>query len=234
MNLRHGTNKISLKVKAIIFCALSVIVIVIAAKNIINNNSMKDKSTNNTSQTATGQKIIKESKSEDGETKDKEAEKLESQYKKAESLFRNKQYAESIKEADSIIKQDKDFYKAYNIKGIALCYSNNFEEGMNNIDKSLELNPEYGYARFNKALAYELYGQYDKALIWYDKDLQIEDYVWSYYGKASIYGRRGDVENTVKYLKIALNMAPEIKSIAKNEKDFDPVRNSKSFQDLFK
>ena len=155
-------------------------------------------------------------------------------YAEAEKFFSSKQYSDAIAKADEIISKDKEFYKAYNIKGIALCYSNNYEEGMKNIDKALGINSNFGYARFNKALAYELYGKYDDALNWYDKDLEIEKYIWSYYGKASIYGRRGDVENTVKFLKIAVDMSPDIKSIAREEKDFDPVKDSSQFQDLIK
>ncbi|WP_415875492.1 tetratricopeptide repeat protein [Clostridium sp.] len=105
---------------------------------------------------------------------------------------------------------------------------------MKNIDKALNINPNYGYGRFNKALAYELYGHYDEALSWYDKALEVEKYVWSYYGKASIYGRRGDVANTVKYLKIAIDMQESVKEEAKKEKDFDNVRNSKEFMELVK
>jgi peptidoglycan/xylan/chitin deacetylase (PgdA/CDA1 family) len=159
---------------------------------------------------------------------------LEAEYNKAYGLFFENKYNEAITIADNIIKKDANFYKAYNIKGIALCFSNNFESGMKNIDKSLVINPNFGYARFNKALAYELYGHYDDSLKWYDKALEVENYVWSHYGKASIYGRLGDVGNTVKYLKIAITMQESVKEEAKSEKDFDKVRNSKEFIELVK
>lgn len=222
MRIKHFKDKIPLKVKVIVFVILSIIVVIIAFNKVINNN--KKYNIRKSTEIITQKKYIKKLNVKNN--------KLENEYKQAESLFRDKQYSSSIEEANRIINKDKRFYKAYNIKGIALCYSNNYREGMKNIDKSLELNSSYGYARFNKALAYELYGKYDEALLWYDKDLEIEKYVWSYYGKASIYGRRGDVPNTIKYLKIALNISPEIKSIIRNEKDFNPVRNSKEFQDL--
>ncbi|MBV4419021.1 hypothetical protein KM800_06700 [Clostridium tyrobutyricum] len=221
-------GRFSLKTKSIIFYILSIIVIIIAVNKIIYNrkynyNNMNDQIVKENSTTKSNLKYYENEKSK----------KLNQKYKEAEEMFRNKQYSNCIKKADEIIIEDKNFYKAYNIKGIALSYSGNFEKGMENIDKSIELNSNYGYAKFNKALTYELYGKYDQALLWYDKDLTIEKYVWSYYGKASIYGRRGDVTNTVKYLKIALDMSPEIKDTAKNEKDFDPVKNSKEFQQLF-
>ena len=69
------------------------------------------------------------------------------------------------------------------------------------------------------------------------KALQIKSPVWtiwSYYGKASIYGRYGDVKHAVENLKIAISMDPSIKGIAAKEVDFTNVRGSKEFQDLLK
>ncbi|OBR92979.1 MULTISPECIES: tetratricopeptide repeat protein [Clostridium] len=216
-------GKFSLKTKVIIFCVLCIFSIALIGKDIYMNK--KNENVIQKSNNITENSVIKPV----DEKKDEEK-----KYDEAQKLFSNKKYSDTIAKADEIINEDKEFYKAYNIKGIALCYSNNYEEGMKNIDKALEINSNFGYARFNKALAYELYGKYDDALNWYDKDLEIEKYIWSYYGKASIYGRRGDVENTVKFLKIAVDMSPDIKSIAREEKDFDPVKGSSQFQDLIK
>lgn len=156
-------------------------------------------------------------------------------YQQGYNSFFQKDYISAIKFEDSIIQQDPSFYKAYNLKGIALCYSGDFQSGMENIDKSLALNADYDYARFNKALAYELFGYYDKALTWYDKCLEntTKDMTaWSYYGKASIYGRRGDVKNTVNFLKLAIEYNSGIKEYSKTEEDFHNVKDSKEFQDL--
>ncbi|KGN02391.1 hypothetical protein Z969_05565 [Clostridium novyi A str. 4570] len=157
---------------------------------------------------------------------------FEKEYVKAYTLFFQHKFEESIKICDEIIKKDSKFYKAYTTKGISLCFLNDFENGLKNINKSLEINPDFPYGRFNKALAYELYGYYDESLKWYDKALEVENYIWSYYGKASIYGRLGDVDNTIKYLKIALSMDSTIKDTIKSERDFDPVRNDPKFKNL--
>ena len=105
---------------------------------------------------------------------------------------------------------------------------------MQQIDQALKLKPDYGYARFNKALANELYRHYDEAIEWYKKALEVEKFEWSYYGIASIYGRKGDIKNTIKYLKLAIDINPNIKNAAKNEEDFDNVRESMEFQQLLK
>ena len=139
---------------------------------------------------------------------------------------------EAIKTENQVLKEDSKFYKAYNVKGIALAYSGDFKGGMQQIDNALRLEPNYGYARFNKALTYELFGDYTNAVTWYKKDLEVEKYDWSYYGIASIYGRKGDINNTVKYLKLAIDINKNIKNQAKNEKDFDNVKQYKQFKQL--
>lgn len=157
---------------------------------------------------------------------------LEKKWKTGYDQFFRKEYNNAIKTERQVIQEDPTFYKAYAVEGIALAYSGNFEKGMEQIDLSLKLNPNYGYARFNKALANELYNHYDEAIIWYNKALEIEKFEWSYYGIASIYGRKGDVANTVKYLKLAIEINPGVRNTARNEADFDNVRQSPEFKKL--
>ena len=225
-------GRFSVKTKLIIFLILA---IVAGGSVLLNNTSKKNKinKDNQNVKTSIKSKEKKEIKKID-ETKNKKQEELEKKSEEGRKAFFNKEYEKAISIENEVIKEDENFYKAYNIKGIILCYSGNFKEGMKNIDKALKINPDFGYGRFNKALAYELYEHFDEALKWYDKALEIEKYEWSYYGKASIYGRRGDAKNTVKYLKLAIEKSKGVKEEAKTEKDFDPVRNSKEFKELIK
>lgn len=227
-------GKIPMKVKVIIACIAVCVVIGIAYREAINNKKSNSIIENVNKESSNNNTAIKEKK-DNNVSKQTEAQKAEEQkYNESYKAFGEKNYDNAIALADEIINADSNFYKAYNIKGIALCYKGNFDEGMKNIDKALQLKSDFGYARFNKALGYELHGDYDEALTWYDKDLEVENYIWSYYGKASIYGRRGDVENTVKYLKTAVNMSPDIKGIAAKEEDFNPVKDSHEFQNVIK
>jgi len=159
---------------------------------------------------------------------------LERKAQEGYDLFFEKKYDEAIAAEDSVIAEDPAFFKAYYIKGITQCYAGNYEEGSKNIDKALELSPDDYMARFNKALSLELYRHYDESLLWYEKALEVANGQgeWSYYGIASIYGRRGDPANTVKYLSLAIEINPDIREEAKSESDFDPVRSSKEFKEL--
>ena len=214
----------NLIIDKIILILVVILVVLIVIVSLMENR--KDEAYNS--------QIIQSQENNDAESnKEESSTGEEALYEEARNLFFNEHdYEKTIEKANEIIDRFPESYKAYNIRGIAKAYKGNFQDGMQDIDKALELNSNFGYARFNKALNYELYGKYDKALIWYDKALEVEDYVWSYYGKASIYGRKGDVENTIKYLKIAISIDSAVKDEAKTEEDFDNVRYSKEFQDL--
>jgi len=173
-------------------------------------------------------------KSEIEKQKQIKQENLEKKWKIGYDQFFKKNYKEAILTEQQVIKEDPKFYKAYAVYGIALAYSGDFNNGMKQIDEALRLKPNYGYARFNKALANELYEHYEEAIKWYKKDLEVETFEWSYYGIASIYGRKSDIKNTIKYLKLSININPNIKIAAKEEEDFDNVRNSMEFKQLMK
>ena len=168
---------------------------------------------------------------------------LDRLYQQGYQYYNEEQYQKAINLEDQVMKEDPTDYPAYTVKGIALCYygyfdggamkNRDFDEGMQDIDRALALKPDYTLALFNKALAYELYANYDTALYWYDRTIAVDPKsVWSYYGKAAIYGRRGDVTDTVKYLGQAIDLNPEVKKYARQEEDFNNVRNSPEFQNL--
>lgn len=241
-------RKLTLKKKIIIFIIAAIIGVGIIVYNGISNwkmaqlrinissgNNETINAPNSNEEAIDKQKQLSEAGAKKKEEEAQRAEiqkQLEEKYQQAFTAFHSNKYSTAINTADEIIKADNNFYKAYSIKGIALCYSNNYIEGMKNIDKALEIKSDYGYGLFNKALALELYAKYDDALVWYDKALSVENYIWSYYGKASIYGRKGDVPNVIKNLKTAIAMDSSVKDVAREEPDFNNVRNSKEFQQL--
>jgi tetratricopeptide (TPR) repeat protein len=168
---------------------------------------------------------------------------LDRLYLQGYQYYNEELYQKAINLEDQVIQEDPASFAAYTVKGIALVYygyfdggnmkTRDFDEGMQNIDRALALKPDYTAALFNKALAYELYANYDTALYWYDRAIAIDPKsVWSYYGKAAIYGRRGDVPDTVEYLKQAIDLNPEVKKFARQEEDFNNVKNSLEFQNL--
>lgn len=136
---------------------------------------------------------------------------------------------------DQAINTDPACYKAYNGKGIVLCFKGDYKNGMAHIDKALDMKPDYVYANFNKALGYKLQKDFDNAMLWFNKALSLDPLdTWSYYGIACIYAEKRDAKNAVIYLKKAIDIDPTVKDSAKKEHDFDPVRNDSSFIELLK
>lgn len=159
-------------------------------------------------------------------------------YEAGVQAFGKRNFQAAIADETKAIAADPTFYPAYNVKGIALCFAGSFTTGMDAIDESLKLHPNYGYGLFNKALGLELYGYYNEAIATYKKAIPLGTgqwwKAWSYYGIASIYGRRGDVPHVVQYLKEAEAISVNTKIAARTEKDFNPVRWSPAFQALLK
>lgn len=192
---------------------------------------------------------------EQEEAKKKEEEKKKDQEKKEREAIENTKcdeaegllfsedkdkYNKVINITTEVISKYPDSKRAYTLRGRAYGFSANVvsfnkDRAMEDLDKALEIDSQYGYGRFNKALVLELFGHYDESLKWYDKAIEVEpDYPWSHFGKASIYGRKGDINNTVINLKEAIRLKPSVKEVAKEEHDFDNVRQYKEFQDLIK
>lgn len=236
----------SLKVKKIILIILVIISVCVISYELIQNKNSKKDNSNIIQEQIIGEDNSNNSNKDNSEvlndnTSDKAAgdnernlysEKEEELYNEAYNLFFSNKYEEAIKKADILVGEFPQNAKGYNIRGIAKAYNGDYDGGIKDIDKSLQISPNYGYALFNKGLTYELYGNMEEALKWYNKDLEIEEYEWTYYGIASIYGRKGDVDNTVKYLKKAIEINPEVKEEAKTEKDFNSVKLSEEFENL--
>ena len=228
-----------MKIKSFKFKIITITIFSVLLVGIVVNIKMKKINvikTNNEIETINNKsKLIKKQQLKENETEkqlliNKKQANLDKKWKLGYDQFFEKKYAKGIETEGQVLKDDSNFYKAYAVKGIALAYNGNFKEGMKQIDKALELKPNYGYAIFNKALANELYGYYDEAIKWYKKDLEVEKSEWSYYGIASIYGRKGDINNTVKYLKLAIAINANIKSTARDEEDFNNVKGYKEFK----
>ena len=74
------------------------------------------------------------------------------------------EYANAISKANDLISEFPSNAMGYNIRGIAKAYNGDYDGGMKDIDKSLKIDENYGYARFNKALTYELYENMDECI----------------------------------------------------------------------
>lgn len=156
-------------------------------------------------------------------------------YEAGLKLYYERDFGEALNLFNQALVLDPQNYQALNSKGATYAFQGRYNEGISLIQKAIQIKPEFVYAHFNLGLAYELAGNYDKAIEAYKAALRLDEKdVWSYYGIASIYGRQGDVEKVIEWLRPAIALEPEVKAVAREEEDFNPVKNNPLFLSLIK
>jgi len=156
-------------------------------------------------------------------------------YDQGLKLYYQRKFPEALIYFNQALGIDGQCYEALNSKGATLAFQGNYDQGLALIEQALDLNPLFVYGYFNRGLANELAGHWDPAIAAYQKALQLDDRdTWSYYGIASIYGRLGKIDKVLEYLQPAISLDPDVKEVARNEKDFASVRNYLRFQTLVK
>ncbi|AFM42048.1 tetratricopeptide repeat protein [Desulfosporosinus acidiphilus SJ4] len=154
-------------------------------------------------------------------------------YEEGLKLYYQRRFSQALELFNKSLTIDPLCYEALNGKGATQAYLGNYNQGLALIQQALDLNPAYVYGNFNRGLAFELAGQWDEAIAAYQKTLQLDkNDTWSYYGIASIYGRLGNINKVVEYLQQAIALDPDVKEVAREEKDFAPVREYPRFQAL--
>jgi len=157
------------------------------------------------------------------------------QYEQGLKLYYQRQFPEALDLFNQALAIDPLCYEALNAKGATLAFQGEHEQGLALIQQALVLNPAFVYGHFNLGLANELAGRWDPAIAAYQRALQLDDHdTWSYYGIASIYGRLGKIDEVLEYLQPAIALDPDVKAVARDEKDFAPVRMDPRFQTIVK
>ncbi|NLI92389.1 MAG: polysaccharide deacetylase family protein [Peptococcaceae bacterium] len=158
-----------------------------------------------------------------------------SYYEQGLKLYYQKDLNQALTLFNKALSLDPNCYQALNAKGATYAFQGRHTEGIDLIKQALTLKPDFEYGHFNLGLANELAGNWNTAISAYQTALRYDSRdAWAYYGIASIYGRQGNVDQTVTYLKQAIDIEPDARETAKAEHDFDPVRKSAKFQALLK
>ncbi len=87
-------------------------------------------------------------------------------------------------------------YKYYLDNGIFDIQNGEFERGIENINKSLELKNDWEIPYFYRAVAHQAMKNFDEAMLDYTKSIQLNDKMTdAYYNRAEITLTRKDIDN---------------------------------------
>ena len=153
-------------------------------------------------------------------------------------------YEEAIEAYEKALQIEPDYYKAWNAKGNALFSLGRYEEAIACYDKAIEIQPDYHRAWKNKGVALGNLGKHEQAIAAFEKTLQLQpdDYnLWYNKGVALHNLKRYEealacydkaFELAIENLQQAINLDKKYLEYAKNDADFDSLRESDRFQEL--
>ncbi len=154
--------------------------------------------------------------------------------KQGDALFFEGRYEDAIISYDKVIKKQPDCYLAWASRGWALRRLGRYEEALKSYQKAISIKPKDDLGWYGKANALRELQRYDEAIVAYDKSLKFNpDFEWAWYRKARCYLVKGDIDKAVENLEKAIELNPDkLRQIAKNDGDWDVIRNIDKFRKL--
>jgi tetratricopeptide (TPR) repeat protein len=145
-------------------------------------------------------------------------------------------HEEAIEYYDKALKIDPKNAMAWTNKGWSLSNLGRYEEAIEYLDKALEIDPGYAFAWSNKGADLGALGRYEEAIEYLDKALEIDPgYAYAWYNKACYKVKKGDIDNGLLDLKKAIEIDKEqFVKLAKEDKDFESIRNDDRFEALIR
>ncbi|MEZ2226256.1 MAG: tetratricopeptide repeat protein [Microcoleus sp.] len=149
-------------------------------------------------------------------------------------LLELQQYQDAIACYEQAIQAKPDYADAWNNRGVAFSKIQEYEQAVISYNQALQIKNDYTDAWNNRGVALSKLQKYEAAIDSYDNAAKIRpDFYRIWYNKARCYALQGQTELATENLKRALNLNPNLcKQLAKNEPDFENIREYEVFQQL--
>lgn len=152
-------------------------------------------------------------------------------FQEASALYAKGKNQEALLTCDKALEIDRENYKALSLKGLILALDVSPEQGIGQILKALNINPDYTQAFYDMAMAQKLAKHYDESISYFQKVLAVDPKnTWSLYGIATNYADKKDKANALSYLGKAMALDPEhVRPEAMRQDHFEWLRADKDF-----
>lgn len=149
-------------------------------------------------------------------------------------LLELQQYQDAIACYEQAIQAKPDYADAWNNRGVAFSKIQEYEQAVISYNQALQIKNDYTDAWNNRGVALSKLQKYEAAIDSYDNAAKIRpDFYRIWYNKARCYALQGQTELAIENLKRALNLNPNLcKQLAKNEPDFENIREYEAFKHL--
>jgi len=143
-------------------------------------------------------------------------------------LHRTKEALEAFEKAIMI---DPNFSEAWAGKGTELSRLNRTQEAFEAFERAIMIDPNLAVPQIHKGMGLRRLGLYQEALTLFERAIEIEpNYEVALYLIASTYSLWRKKDKTLEYLSISISFNPKEKQIARNDKDFDWLREDEEFK----
>jgi len=100
--------------------------------------------------------------------------------------------------------------EAYNARGFAYAYKGQYDQGISDYSKAIELNPRYAEAYSNRGVAYLFKGQYDQAISDYNKAIELNPrYAEAYSNRGGAYYLKRKYHQAIADCTKAIELNPK-------------------------
>ncbi len=153
---------------------------------------------------------------------------------KGNILFQQKKYNEAIEVYKILTEMRPAFIVGW--QGMGLCYSwlGEDENAIFHHKKAIKIQPKNYIILANLGSNLNNIGQYEEALSYLNQSIAINDkYYYSYYCKACVFSKTNRLEEAINMIEKVLELEPSQFELLKNEPDFENIRNSEVFKQIF-
>ncbi|NMF60513.1 tetratricopeptide repeat protein [Pseudanabaena yagii] len=135
-------------------------------------------------------------------------------------------YEEAIADHDKAIELNPNFAQAWSKRGIALTRLGKYDQALEHFNHAMYLDPNEIQFQINRGVLFAWMGRYQEAVRECEQVLQQNPYdVDALYGMSCCYALQRNIDESLKYLALAINQQPEeTKNRAKKDPEFDGIR----------
>jgi tetratricopeptide (TPR) repeat protein len=152
----------------------------------------------------------------------------------AKTLRRMGRYQEAIEANEEIIHRQQQNAWGWFGKGYALSDLQQYESALSAYEMATQLNPNRSTFWKNKGYVLTKLQRYDEALDCFDKALYLKPQsAGATYWKAYCYAAQHQIDQAIEHLKTAMQYRPDYREQLKTDPDFEAIRHTEIFQQLF-
>ena len=130
---------------------------------------------------------------------------------------------------------DREWSRPYSDLAIQYRMDEQWDVALQYAQRAIQLEPDNPIPYYNYGVILDYQGFHEKARTYYRRVLEMNaELPAPYYNIACGFARTGDVEESIKYLTIAIELDPAFHDEVFGDPDFDSIRKTAHFEDFMR